>query len=150
LVIFSSPQPCHCATRCAGRGRGPVRVTGVRATRNGGDGDDWVVDTGGGLDYLAGGDGDDELTDTIRGQDRLSGGDGNNQLRDTGDCQDFLQGGTGNVLLDGGAERDSLWGGPDNDTLKGGAPERLLGWSYWHRLTAGAERERHIGFWRRK
>ncbi|MBI4755937.1 MAG: hypothetical protein HY778_11120 [Betaproteobacteria bacterium] len=73
---------------------------------DGGLGDDFIIDVGGGDDFLFGGSGNDWLAGGS-GNDRLEGGDG----------RDYLFGAGGNDHLFGGAGNDHLWGGDGDDTL---------------------------------
>lgn len=82
-----------------------VAGAGLRATFDGGAGDDVLTGAGEG-DRLAGGAGADRLTGAA-GDDRLSGGSG----------RDTLSGGAGTDLLIGGTGGDRVFGGSGGDRL---------------------------------
>ncbi|MGH2710447.1 MAG: calcium-binding protein [Actinomycetota bacterium] len=89
-----------------------VRVSGVEAFIDVGDGDDKVV--AGSQATVLGRAGNDRLTGKD-GNDFLRGGSGNDTIRDRGG-RDVLKGGAGDDFVDAqDGERDRLYGGTGND-----------------------------------
>lgn len=116
--------------------------TAVRATVDGGDGDDTLRGGSGadaitgnfGNDTLYGGAGNDRLLGS-GGSDKLHGELGNDELMGHGGA-DELRGGEGSDSLNGGSDGDVLYGEAGNDLLMaiGLGTDLLFGGSQWDQI----------------
>ncbi|MEU4692255.1 calcium-binding protein [Actinoplanes sp. NPDC023714] len=111
-----------------------VNKTGIRATFEGGSGNDVLVG-GSNLDRLFGN----------SGADRIYGG-GNNDYAHGGTGNDKLYGQGGNDYLYGNENDDTLYGGEGFDVLAGDTGnDKLYGERHYDRLTGGAGNDRLDG-----